>query len=206
MPDVAARKYAPPSAHRRGGMARVSELKTRERAVVVASVIALACAALIATVPNRHATNPEIANSAASGSPAASSDMVAQIGFPLAGESVTSPLTVTGTGVLPSNRGLWLLLMPEEDLIYYVTTDSEIAVSAIGTWDSDLHLGRGECDEGTKYALYAVASPLDGVIAQEIHRRPAGQYSVRLRAIPSDATILASIDLTLGDYRGTRQC
>jgi hypothetical protein len=121
-------------------------------------------------------------------------------------ENVDSPLTVTGTAVLPPETALWLLLKPEGDPVHYVTTDSEIAVDQLGHWDSRLDLGRGPCDKGRRYLLYVLAAPRGGVIDEEMDRRLPDQYSVRLSAIPTDSTQLAAIRMTLRDYRGERHC
>jgi hypothetical protein len=129
----------------------------------------------------------------------------ASISFPTE-EEVDSPLTVSGTAALPRDSALWLLLKPEGDPIYYVTTDSEVVVDQSGSWDSRIDLGRGPCDEQTNYKLYVIAAPRGGIIDQEMDRRLPDQYSVRLPAIPPDSIELAAIQMTLRDYKGERQC
>jgi hypothetical protein len=139
-----------------------------------------------------------------SGTP--TSDSNATFVYPEDGQTVDSPLTVTGRATLDQDRALWLVLKPDENPLYFVTTDREVDVDHSGNWSSGLHLGNGTCDEGDRYKLYAVAAPRNGIIEQELLRRSSGQYYVRLQAIPSDSIQLATIEIFLGKYKGNRVC
>lgn len=127
----------------------------------------------------------------------------ANIYYPMTGASVISPLVVSGSANLPKDTQLWLLLRAESgDPRYFVTTDSPIAVGPSGDWQSRLRLGRSSRDNGMQYRLYAVAAPVGGVIDEEVPRRPKGQYSVRLPAVPADTKVLEEVRIQMAEFRG----
>lgn len=178
-------------------------------AVVVLVGIAMTAGALSAD-RGEFESGSAPTTAAPAAAPTVSTDVIgrdaAEFAYPADGQSVVSPLVPRGTATIPAGQALWLLLKPAGDDTIYVTTDSEVAVDPSGFWDSNLHLGRGACDENRQYRLMLVTAPHGGVIEQEIPKRPLGQYSVRLKSVPEDTQIWKAINITLGDYAGDRTC
>ncbi len=126
-------------------------------------------------------------------------DPTGQFDQPDNGETVASPLTVTGTADIPDGMSLWVLIQPPDNRLY--TTDpSPVQLSRNGEWlVQGIGIGRGEKDIGRSYTLYLVAVPEKGdPVLEALRNKDPNRTSGQLDRLPREAKKLDDVRLQLG--------
>lgn len=161
----------------------------------VASTVAAADSEAAGSAPATQAplTVSTVAGASSADSTAAPSPV--QIQAPANGESVPSPLLVSGTASVPAGMSMWVVIKPP-DGNYYLTTKAPVEVAASGAWATQVGVGRGTRDAGIVFDIYAVFTPVTGSqfslwVADEANGY--GPFST----LPVDTTPVTTVRLTL---------
>lgn len=120
---------------------------------------------------------------------------------PANNSSAPHNLTVAGQAAIATGRSLWLILRPTSGDGFYVTSLKPVSVSANGTFTSSVGVGRGSCDIGRRYEVFAISAPSNGIIARRLRANPTKYVS--LDALPSDVRrVGSSAIVTLRSFKG----